>query len=100
MLSKKSRKQYKIQKWDDRYILLKRKSRWNILGFVALSVATLGIFNFAEWAMNHDGFSWFMDFEQWTWELIGAYDSTEDAVEAKVKDEDSQRSQVIEEYYL
>lgn len=99
-MSKKSRKQYKIQKWDDRYILLKRKSRWNILGFVVLSVATLGIFNFAEWAMNRDGFSWFMDFEQWTWELIFDFGSTEDAVEAKVKDEESQRSQVIEEYYL
>lgn len=96
----KINKKYKIQKWDDHYILLKRKSRWNVLGFFALSVSTFGILNFADWVISFDGSGGFMDFEQWTWEIIGAYDSSEDAVEAKVKDEDSLRSQVIEEYYL
>lgn len=36
----------------------------------------------------------------WTWEFLGAFESTEQAVEAKIKDEDLQRSQIIEEYYL
>jgi hypothetical protein len=41
-----------------------------------------------------------MDLESCTWESLGVFETSEQAVEAKLKDEDSQRSQVIKEYYL
>lgn len=93
-------KRYKIQKWDNRYILLKRKSRWNILGFIALSVATFGILQLADWVISLDGGSGFMDFEMWTWKYIGCFDNSELAVAAKLEDENLRRSQIVEEYYL
>lgn len=96
----KSRKQYKIQHYNDRYILLKRKSRWYVVGYIALSISTLGIVNLADWCCSFDGSGGFMDFEMWTWQFLGAFESTEQAVEAKLKDEESRRSQIIEEYYL
>jgi|GEM_PF-6612784 len=97
----KNDKKYKIQKLDNRYILLKRKPRWNILGFVLLSIFTLGIINFIEWVMNQEGFTaGIMDFKEWTWEYIGSFENSELAVAAKLKDEDLGRSQIIEEYYL
>ena len=98
MKSKNSK--YKIQHYNDRYILLKRKSRWHVLGFIAASVGTLGILNLADWFVSLDGCGGFMDFEMWTWEFLGAFESTEQAVEAKVKNENLQRSQITEEYYL
>lgn len=70
------------------------------MGYIALSVSTLGILNFAHWVVSLDGCGGFMDFEQWTWEFLGVFESTEQAVEAKIKHEDLQRSQIIEEYYL
>lgn len=96
-----TKKKYKIQKLGDRYILLKRKSRWNALGFVALSIATLGILNFADWVLSLDGqLGGFMDFEAWTWEYLGSFDSTELAVEAKQRNENFSSDSDIKEYYL
>lgn len=91
---------YKIKKLGDRYALLKRKSRWCVLGYIALSVSTFGILNFADWVMSLESSVSFMDFEMWTWEFLGVFESTEQAVEAKIKDEDLQRSQIVEEYFL
>lgn len=96
----KTSKKYKIQKLGDRYVLLKRKSRWRVLGYIALSVSTLGILNIADWLVSFDGCGGFMNFEMWTWEFLGAFESTEQAIEAKIKNEDLQRSQIVEEYYL
>lgn len=94
-------KKYKIQKHDNRYILLKRKSRWNILGYVALTIATGGLLHFVDWAVSLDGsYGVIMDFEMWTWRYIGCYDNSELAVAAKLEDENLQRSQITEEYYL
>ena len=99
---KPSKNKYKIKKLGDRrYALLKRKSRWSVLGYIALSLSTFGILNFVDWVMSLDGSTvGFMDFEMWSWEFLGVFESTEQAVEVKIKDEDLKRSQIVEEYFL
>jgi hypothetical protein len=94
-------KHYKIQHYNDRYILLKRKSRWNVLGYIALCVATFGILNLADWLSSFDGISGgFMDFEAWTWVFLGCFESSELAVEAKIRDECFSDRESPKEYYL
>ncbi len=70
------------------------------MGYITLSVSTFGILNFADWIASFDGCGGFMDFEMWTWEFLGSFESSEQAVEAKLKDENLCESQDIKEYYL